>query len=243
MPSGSYVPCPHLLPARCTVWDLLFASPPRPLPSAYWVSGWSPQTGQAGKTGLVGGGEGWGEHRFLLGYWALRRGGSWATLWDVEVSGVTSRKLSPCLLFESLCRGSASSKKPFLSGPQVERFQQGTVREGQLILSFGFLFQERRDKALYLSPLEAGPQHRSTLYDVHSLISRSVLGCGWSGRSVGLRVRNSVEAVEREADREHGSGEGAGRQQLTTAQNVGAEASERQREKGGPGTEGKKTRA
>ena len=45
----------------------------------------------------------WGERRFLLGYWALRRGGSWATLWDVEVSGVTSRKLSPCLLFESLC--------------------------------------------------------------------------------------------------------------------------------------------
>ena len=47
---------------------------------------------------------------------------------------------------------------------------------------------------MYLSPLEAGPQHRSTLYDVHSLISRSVLGCGWSGRGVGLRVRNSVEA-------------------------------------------------
>ena len=116
--------------------------------------------------------------------------------------------------------------------------------KGKLILSFGFLFQERkRDKALYLSPLEAGTQHRSMLYDAHSLISRSVLGCGWSWRSMGLRVRNSVEATEREVDRERSSGEGVGREQLTTPQNVGAGASERQRKKGRPGMEGKKTRA
>ena len=108
--------------------------------------------------------------------------------------------------------------------------------KGKLILSFGFLFQERkRDKALYLSPLEAGTQHRSMLYDAHSLISRSVLGCGWSWRSMGLRVRNSVEATEREVDRERSSGEGVGREQLTTPQNVGAGASERQRKKGRPG--------
>ena len=60
---------------------------------------------------------------------------------------------------------------------------------------------------------------------------------------MGLRVRNSVEATEREEDRERGSGEGAGRQQLKIAESVGAEARERQREKGRPGMEGKKIRA
>ena len=60
---------------------------------------------------------------------------------------------------------------------------------------------------------------------------------------MGLRVRNSVEATEREADRERGSGEGTGRQQLKIAESVGAEASKRQREKGRPGMEGKKIRA
>ena len=96
---------------------------------------------------------------------------------------------------------------------------------------------------MYSSPLEAGAWHRSMLYDARRLISRSVLGCGRSGRSMGLRVRNSVEATEREEDRERGSGEGAGRQQLKIAGSVGAEARERQREKGRPGMEGKKIRA
>lgn len=59
-------PAPHLLPARCSLGSLVcLSSSPRPLPSAYWVSGWSPQTGQAGKTGLVVAGGG-GDISFYL---------------------------------------------------------------------------------------------------------------------------------------------------------------------------------
>ena len=83
---------------------------------------------------------------------------------------------------------------------------------------------------MYSSPLETVTQHISVLYEAHNLISRSVLGCGQSGQRVGLTVGNSTQATEREADGECGSGEGVGRQQLTPAENVRAEASERPRE-------------
>ena len=78
---------------------LLLSSPPPLCLLGFWLE--SPN--RTSRKNWPGGGRGRRGHRFLLGYWALRRGGSWATLWDVEVSGVTSRKLSPCLLFESLC--------------------------------------------------------------------------------------------------------------------------------------------
>lgn len=136
-------PAPHILPARYRAWDLLFASPPLLAPSPLLIGFLAGVPKQDKQEKLAWSG-GTSVSTWLLGF---EEGGFWATLWDVEASGVTSRKLSPCLLFESLClQGLSLLQETCPLRPRVERFQQGTILEGQISFVVWIIISRRKKR-------------------------------------------------------------------------------------------------